>query len=100
MISTAFCWPFWLCCYLFWPELITGTPPQQFNTAIITRLGVPVTRGLRCPLHALSQSVKVFKRIVRDILTGVIPCVAMPRDILIRHREFGPASSDAGCVST
>ncbi len=55
MISTAFCWPFWLCCYLLWPELITGTPPQQFNTAVITRLGVPDSVGLRCPLWVRSS---------------------------------------------
>ena len=51
-------------------------------------------------LHALSRSVKHFGPVRQDILTVVNPCVAMPRDILTRHRECGPASSDAGCVST
>lgn len=55
---------------------------------------------LACLLHALSQSVKVFKQPLRDILTGESPCDATHRDILIRHRECGPASNDAGCVST
>ena len=61
----------------------------------------PVTRQSRQlrdvaerPLHALSRSVKHFGPVRQDILTVVNPCVAMPRDILTRHRECGPASSD------
>ena len=55
MISTPIFGRYWLCCYLLWPELITGTPPQQFNTAIITRFGVPDTFGLQRPLWVTSS---------------------------------------------
>jgi len=54
MISTPIFGRYWLRCYLLRPELITGTPPQQFNTAIITRLGVRDSCGLQCPLWVIS----------------------------------------------
>jgi len=38
-------------------------------------------------------AVKHLTRLRRDILAVANPCVAMPRDILIRHRECGLASS-------
>ena len=45
----------WLSRYLLWPELITGPPPRQFDSAIITRLDALDSCGLLCPHWVTSR---------------------------------------------
>ena len=86
--------------FLAFPPELSVTSRPGLTTSDLARRRKHWTGEFVWPLHALSQSIKVFKRILQDILTAVNPCVAMLRDILTRYRECGPASSDAGCVST